>query len=26
LCIIRRVVNCRHNKQTFTVQLTQTHP
>ena len=26
LCVIRRVVSYRNNKQTFTVQLTQTHP
>ena len=26
LCIVRRVVSCRRNKQTFNLQLTQTHP
>ena len=25
LCIVRRVVSCRQNKQTFNLQLTQTH-
>ena len=24
LCVVRRVVNCRQNKQTFNLQLTQT--
>ena len=25
LCVVRRVVSCRHDKQTFTFQPTQTH-
>ena len=25
LCVVRRVVNCRQNKQTFNLQPTQTH-
>ena len=25
LCIVRRVVSCRRNQQTFNLQLTQTH-
>ena len=26
LCIVRRMVSCCRNKQTFNLQLTQTHP